>query len=210
MTLTVHERYAIAMKHAKKFAGKSAARPILAGVYHAPDGSLAVTDAHRLLRVENAHERTEPIVLDAKTNALIDGMFPDISRVIPTSFCAEYTVGGETLDTLILAHEIAVKVGGKKTPYAAITVVCGGPTVKTTCGTGVYEYAPTVRIDRSGDDFTVHYNAQYVLDALVALRDFRPQTVSIRFTGALSPFVLESDNGVLTLILPIKRPEVTE
>lgn len=205
--LTVHERYAIAMKHAKKFAGKSAARPILAGVYHAPDGSLAVTDAHRLLRVDNAHERTEPIVLDAKTNAPIDGVFPDISRVVPTSFCAEYTVGGETLDALILAHEIAVKVGGKKKPYAAITVGSGGPTIRTTCGTGMYEYAPTVRIDHSGDDFTVHYNAQYVLDALLALRDFRPKTVSMRFTGALSPIALETDNGVLALILPIKRPQ---
>lgn len=206
--LTVHERYAIAMKHAKKFAGKLASRPILAGVYHAADGSLVVTDSHRMLRVDNAHDRAEPIVLDAKTNAPIDGVFPDVSRVVPTKFCAEYSVTGEEIDTLILAHEIAVKVGGKKTPYAAMSVVCGGPTIKTTCGTGVYEYAPNVRIDRSGDDFTVHYNAQYVLDALVALRDFRPQTVSIRFTGATSPFTIETDNGVLALILPIRQPEV--
>ncbi|QDX93609.1 hypothetical protein EEL30_15670 [Brevibacillus laterosporus] len=207
MVFTVYERHAIAMKHAKRFVGKSAVRPILAGVYHASDGALVMSDSHRFLQVKSAHECSEPIVLDAKTNAPIDGTYPNVSRIIPETYRAEYTVGGEALGELITAHEVAVKVGGKKTPYALITVTGAGITFMTTCGTGIYEFTPTVRVDSFSEEVTLHYNAQYVLDALVALRDFKPRTVGIKFTGAVSPFVLDTDNGVLALILPIRKPK---
>ncbi|MCZ0847996.1 hypothetical protein O0536_25545, partial [Brevibacillus laterosporus] len=60
------------------------------------------------------HERSEAIVLDSKTSAPIDGTYPDITRIIPKAYCAEYAIGGELLEELIKAHEIIVKVGGKK------------------------------------------------------------------------------------------------
>ncbi|OAJ75142.1 hypothetical protein AYJ08_05860 [Brevibacillus sp. SKDU10] len=210
MILTVHERHALAMKHAKKFVGRSAARPILSGVYHSADGTLVATDAHRLLRVENAHERSEAIVLDSKTSAPIDGTYPDISHIIPKVYCAEYAFGSESLEELIKAHEIMVKVGGKKSPYASIAVTGSGLTFTTTCGIGVYEVSPTVQIESFSDEFTLHYNAQFVLDALIALRDFKPKTVGIKFTGEESPFVIDTDDGVLALILPIRRQKEVE
>lgn len=205
--LTVHERYAIAMKHAKKFVSTLASRPILQGVFHAPDGSLAMTDSHRLLRVENAHDRAEPIVLNAKTNAPIDGVYPDISRVIPTNFRAEYTLSGnvdEELAKWITAHEVAVKIGDKKLPVAIFSLTSAGLSVEAANSGGKYRFDPNVAATGCLDEFTVHYNAKYVLDALLAIRDFKPRSVSVKFAGNVSPFVFETDNGVLALILPIK------
>ncbi|MCZ0847971.1 hypothetical protein O0536_25385, partial [Brevibacillus laterosporus] len=84
------------------------------------------------------HERSEAIVLDSKTSAPIDGTYPDITRIIPKAYCAEYAIGGESLDKQKTAYEIIVKVGGKKSPYASIAVTSSGLTFTTICGIGVY------------------------------------------------------------------------
>jgi DNA polymerase III sliding clamp (beta) subunit (PCNA family) len=127
--------------------------------------------------------------------------------VVPTNFRAEYTLSGnvdEELAKWITAHEVAVKIGDKKQPVAELSLTGGGVWMIASRNGLQCDFESGATVNACLEEFSVHYNAKYVLDALLAIRDFKPRSVSVKFAGNVSPFVFETDNGVLALILPIR------
>lgn len=62
-TLTPAKKFEILQKHAKDFAAKKgSSRPVLEGVYFAPDGSAWVTDSHHALFIQGAHNYENPFI----------------------------------------------------------------------------------------------------------------------------------------------------
>lgn len=208
--MTKYERYAIAMKHAKKFAAdKKTSRPILRGVHHAPNGEIWVTDAVRAMIVKDAHSHDEQFTLDADTSAPIDGVYPDLTRVIPTEFKTEITLfnapkhAKETLDDWIDAAKVATAIGDKKMPIAKISVHDGKVKLIVNNTRAFYEHDPLFT-KINGDDSYVSFNAKFLLDALNLVKDFNPLEVTLGLNGANSPFALSTDNGVIAVIVPVR------
>jgi len=210
--LTKWERYEIAMKHAVKFAGKSEARPILKGAYHSPDGSLIVTDSHRLVVIEEGHSAPEPVVLDVKTKAPIHGNYPDTSRVIPVEWrttvtvCSSAAMLKEVIGEWIQANKVAELMKDKHGPIAYMAIRSDRFLMGAKNDRSEYQHELPAVIDQDSlGDTPVYYNASYMIDALNLIKDFKPNHVQIVFNNPLSPFALKTDNGVTALLLPVKR-----
>ncbi|MFD1676002.1 DNA polymerase III subunit beta [Alicyclobacillus fodiniaquatilis] len=131
---------------------------------------------------------------------LIDGTYPDTSRIIPSSHKTELRVAGDemlgAIDRAALIardrdnHMVRIEVEDK-----VMTVSSNSPEIGNV--------SETVGIEqKDGENVQIAFNGRYVLDALRALD---ATSLTIRFNGATQAFVIEKtgDKSVLQLISPV-------
>lgn len=208
--------YVTFMKHAESVCkNASAARPVLNGVFHAPDGSLVVTDSHRLYRAKNAHSVEDGAVIQPKTGEHIEGSYPQIDRLIPE--------GGEkgtviiedikqTIDGLkaLLAAGLISATGEKKTPKNKVHVdLYLDDEGKVFLATNTTVFKGEFFLNFSGElekEYRMKFRAEYLLQALNLFKDAGAPAVSLKVYGPNRPFVLTPPNNdnLLALILPVR------
>lgn len=133
---------------------------------------------------------------------LLDGNYPDTSRLIPTDSKTEVILN--TKDFLqaidrasLLARENrnnVVKLSTLEDNY--IEISSNTPEVGK-----VVEKVKSVQI--TGEELKISFSPKYMMDALKALEGTE---ITINFTGAMRPFVIRSvdDDSILQLILPVR------
>lgn len=131
---------------------------------------------------------------------LIEGTYPDTSRIIPKGHKSQIIVSGDDLfgaiDRAALIardrdnHMVRVEIEDQK-----LTVTSNAPEVGNVSETVIVE-------QKDGEDLQIAFNARYVLDALRALQSAQ---VTIRFSGSTQAFVIEKtgDSSILQLISPV-------
>lgn len=202
--------YVTFLKHAQKVTKTApASHAILKGVYHAPDGSLAVTDSHRLYFAKNAHSNAEPQTIEPKTGAVIDGNYPEVSRLIPESSSAKYTVRLDVKQAIdAFKALLAVNKLDTNAMYPMTTVgITDDCTVVFVAENHVLSarYEPAAA-DGEGEEIT--FNTQYFADALALFKDVGIPEITMRCYGAVRPFTLTAaggDDELLALLLPIRK-----
>jgi DNA polymerase-3 subunit beta len=130
------------------------------------------------------------IVMDIR---LIDGTYPDTSRIIPQSFKTEAKVNRkEAIAELKILIEIAKESINNKVLIdvleGKVSLVAESESAKLTSD---------LEAKTTGDDILLGANAEYVLDAL---ENSKNDYVELKFTGTLSPFMVDGD----ALILPYR------
>ncbi|WP_432362790.1 DNA polymerase III subunit beta [Sporosarcina sp. UB5] len=133
---------------------------------------------------------------------LLEGNYPDTSRLIPSEYKTTVQVNGRKLLQAIdraslLAREDRNNIvrfsaeGGN-----AIEVSSNSPEIGK-----VEEVIEAIAVN--GDDLKISFSAKYMMDALKAIEG---QDVAIHFTGAMRPFILKSmdSDAILQLILPVR------
>ena len=199
------------MKHAEKITkAASKDRPVLKGVFHADDGSLAVTDSRRLYFAKNAHTNESNVVIDPKTGAIIDGNYPDIKRHIPDPDDAKYTVkldvkeAVEAFNALLKSNHVR----DKKYDITADAFISKANKIVFKVDNGIMhtQYKPNAVIDGQNDIIT-SFNTKYFAEALAMFKGVGVEEVILRNYGSLSPFTLSVGryDDLLALILPIRR-----
>lgn len=197
------------MKHAEKVTkAASASRPVLKGVHHAEDGSLAVTDSHRLYVAKNAHTNTAGDIIDPKTGGTIEGNYPDVSRLLPYISDAKYTVKlsvKETSDAfaaLLKINQIHDRknlyVEAEVTDEASVLFSANNPIAQA-------HYKPISTVEGEGEPIV--FNTQYFIDAISLFKDAGAEEVTFRYYGAFRPFTLTAgpNDELLALLLPIRK-----
>jgi len=133
---------------------------------------------------------------------LLDGNYPDTSRLIPTDSKTEVILN--TRDFLqaidrasLLARENrnnVVKFSTLEDQY--IEVSSNTPEIGK-----VVEKVKSVEIN--GEELKISFSPKYMMDALKALEG---SEIKINFTGAMRPFIIRSvdDDSILQLILPVR------
>lgn len=106
------------MKHAEKVTkGVGASRPILEGVEHKDDGTLTVTDSHRLYRAYNVNAPSNAVINPTTGEEIDAGTYPDTDRIIPDFNNAGRTYGVRDHKTVIATlkamKQVAVAEGIK-------------------------------------------------------------------------------------------------
>lgn len=200
--------YVTFLKHAQKVTKTApASRTILKGVYHAPDGSLAVTDSHRLYVAKNSHSIGEQII-EPKTGATIEGNYPDTSRLLPDPRDAKYTARlnvAEAVDAFkaLLAANKLDKTAKYPTTIARII---GGAEVEFYAKNAVVTCHYFVSAFEGEKDDDMAFNTQYFAEALALFKDVGIPEITMRCYGAMRPFTLTvgRDEELLALLLPIK------
>jgi DNA polymerase III sliding clamp (beta) subunit (PCNA family) len=199
--------YVIFMKHAEKITkSASDSRPILKGVYHANDGSLAVTDAHRLYFAKNSQERKDGSVVNPKTGVIIDGTYPDISRIIPEENDAQFNtlINVKEAVKALKALNSCGKVRSKKV-IAKMSFEEKGVVFLVNTEVVNAEYRTfNGDLTKSDTDKEVTFDLLYLIDALELFKDAGYEEVTLYSFGRLRPFIIKPNNEVLALILPVR------
>lgn len=151
---------------------------------------MQLTESHSLFIVESTYFYTR----------LIEGAYPDTSRIIPSASKTEVVVHADSLSDAIdraalIApardnHMVRLELSQDR-----INIFSSSPEVGN-----VSESFDTV--SQSGEDLTIAFNARYVLDALKAMA---AGEVTVHFNGSNQPFTLRlhNDSNGLQLISPV-------
>ncbi len=196
------EDYKIFMRHAKKLTNSDAAktRLVLKGVKHFVDGSLAVTDSHRLYLVEDIHDKGETLLTpDGKK---IDERYPNIHRLIPDRGVGNVTMT-INVNEMLKGTEIIL-------------------TANTAAGVDspMYQEKNELRMDipetivakyklpedyALTEGFEIASNAKYWVDGLKLFKAFKYEEIKLEFHGRMRPFTMYSpDDKLMVLILPVR------
>jgi DNA polymerase-3 subunit beta len=131
---------------------------------------------------------------------LLDGNYPDTSRLIPTDFKAEMKINRkELLDGLDRISGIANDSGVVKLHVNGAATISTG---QSQIGKGV-EVIDYVELTGE-DDFTISFSARYMMDALKTIDD---EIVNFKYQGNMRPFLVtpvSSEFEELQLILPVR------
>jgi DNA polymerase-3 subunit beta len=132
---------------------------------------------------------------------LIDGQYPDTSRIIPTSFKTGIKLNTRQLTdaierTALIAKESENNVVRFNIKQGHLEITSNSPDVGKITDE-IHE------IEVSGDDLLIAFNARYMIDAL---RVIDSQDILIEFTGSMSPFLIKlPDNPrYVHLVLPVR------
>ncbi len=133
---------------------------------------------------------------------LLEGNYPDTSRLIPDSYQTNITLDGKSLLQAIdraslLAREDRNNVVRFETlENNTIEISSNSPEIGK-----VQEQIQVQELE--GDALKISFSAKYMMEALKAIDG---QDVIIQFTGAMRPFILRSihDDSILQLILPVR------
>lgn len=135
---------------------------------------------------------------------LLEGNYPETSRLIPEEFKTNITINGKSLLQAIdraslLAREDRNNVVRFETFDGNIVEISSNsPEIGK-----VEEQIPVETLE--GENLKISFSAKYMMEALKAI-DGQGQEVIIQFTGAMRPFILRSvnDDAILQLILPVR------
>lgn len=133
---------------------------------------------------------------------LLDGNYPDTSRLIPAESKTDITVTTKDFLQAIDRASLLAREGRNNVVKLAtlesdtLEVSSNSPEVGK-----VVEQVQSNSID--GEELKISFSAKYMMDALKALEG---NEILINFTGAMRPFVIKTlhDDSMLQLILPVR------
>ncbi|WP_342513882.1 DNA polymerase III subunit beta [Sporosarcina sp. FSL K6-1522] len=133
---------------------------------------------------------------------LLEGNYPDTSRLIPSEYKTSVTVNGKLLlqaidrASLLAREERNNIVRFSANEEKVIEISSNSPEVGK-----VEELIEAINV--TGEELKISFSAKYMMDALKAIDG---QDVTIQFTGPMRPFILKSvdDDSILQLILPVR------
>ncbi|MGM7723385.1 DNA polymerase III subunit beta [uncultured Metabacillus sp.] len=133
---------------------------------------------------------------------LLDGNYPDTSRLIPSDSKTNMTIHSkEFLQAIDRASLLAKEARNNVVKLSTLTdgmieISSNSPEIGK-----VSEEIQTSEIQ--GEELKISFSAKYVMDALKALEGTE---INVNFTGAMRPFVIKTtdDDSMLQLILPVR------
>jgi len=133
---------------------------------------------------------------------VLDGAYPDTSRIIPQEFKTEMEIDTRRLTEAIDRAYLMSRE--EKTNIVRIVTLGGGDIEISSSSTElgrVTEQIRTVRLE--GDELRIAFNSKYMLDVL---RVIDSERIFIGFNGSMSPIVIRPTDGdrQLHIILPYR------
>lgn len=132
---------------------------------------------------------------------LVDGQYPDISRIIPTTFKSGITVNTKELYNAVERAQLIAKDSDNNLVRFTIKadqlqITSNSPDVGK-----VSEVIDGIKM--TGDELLIAFNAKYVMDALRVLDS---EELVIEFTGSMSPFLMKQPDNprYLYLVVPVR------
>ncbi len=133
---------------------------------------------------------------------LLEGNYPDTTRLIPEEYQTNVTINGKALLQAIDRASLVARgdrnnvVRFEILDNQAVEVSSNSPEIGK-----VQEEIPVEALE--GESLKISFSAKYMMEALKAIDG---QDVVIQFTGAMRPFILRSvhDDAILQLILPVR------
>lgn len=178
------------------------------------EGQFNITvPASNLNEVEKTINRNEPVEIAVSNKVvqfyiedtliqsrLVDGLFPDINRLIPSEFAYELVVNsGEFVSAIDRSSFL------KSDGYWNVRLEANneGVTISSKSqeiGSSHEVFSP---VDYKGGNLKISFSGRYMIEAL---KSFKTEEVKILFVGEMQAFILTKpgDDSVLQLVLPVR------
>lgn len=133
---------------------------------------------------------------------ILDGTYPDTTKLIPQSFQTELLVNAKLLtDAIDRAYLLSRE---EKTNIVKLVMLEDQSIEISSSSSELGKVTETIPVKSlTGDLLKISFNSKFMLDALKVLDS---ETIRIGFTGAMSPIILtpEENSNILQLILPYR------
>jgi DNA polymerase III subunit beta len=133
---------------------------------------------------------------------LLEGNYPDTSRLIPTDSKTDVTVHVKDFLQAIDRASLLAREG--RNNVVKLTTLEGGIIEISSNTPEIGKVIEEVQAESiEGEELKISFSAKFVMDALKALEG---TDIKVNFTGAMRPFVIRSlhDDTMLQLILPVR------
>jgi DNA polymerase III subunit beta len=152
--------------------------------------TVQLTNSHSLFIIDDTYFYTR----------LIEGTYPDTSRIIPTSAKTEVTVKATELTDAI---DRAALIARDRDNHMVRLELTDNTLILSSSSPEIGNVSESVQAtSKAGEDMSIAFNAKYVLDALKAMS---ADEINVRFNGWNQPFTFRevgNENG-LQLISPV-------
>ena len=136
---------------------------------------------------------------------LLEGTFPDTSRLIPTTYNTELTVNTQSFSqalerAALLVHVAKSNVVQLKMSQGSVALLVQGISIGQSTEELSYD-------SLEGDDLTIAFNPDYMRDAV---KSFGDTTIKLGFISGERPLLLREDkveeghNDLIQLLTPIR------
>lgn len=192
-------------RHLKRAASSFDGRPILKCAHYDSDGSITVTDSHRLLQIKNFHNHERSFNQDLSTMNIIDGAYPDVNRLIPTEHHTEITI---SLDVLIRI----MKALGTSSSEVVRWDILENKIVFSNQSDKMY-YGEPIEISANasieGEKYTISFIAKYVKECCEFFVDAKERyavdNVKIKMFSPIRPAVFTIDETkYVYIVTPVR------
>ncbi|QFG00617.1 DNA polymerase III subunit beta [Psychrobacillus glaciei] len=133
---------------------------------------------------------------------LLEGNYPDTSRLIPTEYKTTVSMNGKVLFQAI--DRASLMAREERNNIVRLSSIEGNIVEISSSSPEIGEVEEEIQTTSiEGEEIKISFSAKYMMDALRALDG---HDVIVQFTGAMRPFILNSvhDEGVLQLIVPVR------
>jgi len=130
---------------------------------------------------------------------VLEGNFPDVTRIIPASFKCEVIADRESVTRALKAAAIFARDSANIVKFKISDSIMKIEAAAQQTG----ESAVEVDVDKKGDDGEIAFNYRYVLDFVNSLED---EQVVMQMNDSLSPGVFkgEKSKGLVHVIMPVR------
>ena len=133
---------------------------------------------------------------------LLEGNYPDTSRLIPESYQTNVTINGKSL--LQAIDRASLLAREDRNNVVRFETLEGNLVQISSNSPEIGKVQEQIQVESlEGETLKISFSAKYMMEALKAIDG---QDVVIQFTGAMRPFILRSvhDDAILQLILPVR------
>lgn len=143
--------------------------------------------------------KTKNILLFSR---LLDGTYPDTSRLIPTESKTDITIDSKEFLQAIDRASLLAKEG--RNNVVKLSATLDGTIEITSNSPEIGKVVEEIQAKEvQGEELKISFSAKYMIDALKAVEGTE---IHISFTGAMRPFLIRvpEDQTILQLILPVR------
>lgn len=134
---------------------------------------------------------------------LIDGLFPDVNRLIPSDFAFELTVNAHDMINAVDRSSFLKSEG-----YWTVKLEASAEEVMISSKAQEIGSSEEVinALDYKGGALRISFSGRYLIEAL---KSFKSDVVKISFVGEMAAFILQNDEdpSIVQMILPVRTFE---
>lgn len=133
---------------------------------------------------------------------LLDGNYPDTSRLIPADSKTNLTLNSK--DFLQAIDRASLLAKEARNNVVKLSTFTDGLIEISSNSPEIGKVSEEIQAEEvQGEELKISFSAKYVMDALKALEG---TVINVNFTGAMRPFVIKTtnDDSMLQLILPVR------
>jgi len=133
---------------------------------------------------------------------LLEGTYPDTSKLIPLSF--EFNVIAKSYDLIASIDRASLIARDRSKNVVKFSTETRTDAKITSNSPEIGKVVEDVIIDKDIDnDFTISFSAKYMIEAIKSLKC---EEVRVSFNGDMKPFIIKNidDDSVIQLVLPVR------